>query len=382
MGKNNYAAIAVISLLILATILGAFHFMHKPHEEIESEYQVTNPWRETINIDKGYVAQIRAIQHIELRSLEKGYLQNIFVDEGQIVEKGQKMFQIMPMLLEAEFKKADAEFHLAQIEYNNTVTLNKRNVVSTNEVALSKAKLDKAEAQMELAKAHLEFSEVKAPFSGIMDRFQVRLGSLIDEGELLTTLSDNSQMWVYFNVSEADYLDYMKLHKKAENIVAKLRLANGDIFPYDGIVDTIEADFNNEVGNVAFRASFPNPDRLLRHGETGTVLLTKKIDNALIIPQKATFEILDKKFVYLVNDKNEIESREIKIAEEIPHFFVIASGIDEKDKILLEGLGKLRPGDVVKTVYQDVAAIKKSLQLSVGIEGDKKNKLEEEKNAQ
>lgn len=380
MKESKNVILIMILFVILGAVFGYLHLHHKKHEEIESAYQVTNPWRETIIIDKGYVAQIRAIQHIELRSLEKGYLQNIFVDEGQTVEKGQKMFQIMPLLLEAEFKTANAEFHLAQIEYNNTLTLNKRNVVSSNELALSKAKLEKAEAQMELARAHLEFSEVKAPFSGIMDRFHVRLGSLVDEGELLTTLSDNSKMWVYFNVSEADYLDYMKLHKKAENIPVKLRLANGDIFPYEGIVDTIEADFNNEVGNVAFRASFPNPDGLLRHGETGTVLLSKKIDNALLIPQKATFEVLDKKFVYVVNDKNEIESQQINIAEEVPHLFIIDSGITEKDKILLEGLGKLRPGDEVKTIFQTVEEIKKSLVLSVGTEGDKRNKQEEEEN--
>lgn len=363
--KNFKIALASIFLAIIG-IAAFLHFHHKEDEKIEIEFPITNPWRQTLDIKKEYVAQIRSVQHIELRSLEKGYLQNIYVDEGQFVRKGQKMFQIMPLLVEAELKKTKAEYQLAKIEYDNTVMLHNKNVVSINEVMLTKARLDKAHAQMELAEAHLKFTTVTAPFDGIMDRFQVRLGSLVDEGELLTTISDNSKMWLYFNVSEADYLDYMQ-NKSTDNKTqtpVELILANGKLFSHTGKIDTIEADFNNEIGNVAFRATFPNPERLLRHGETGTVLLTKKYENALIIPQKATFEILDKKFVYVVNEKNEISSRAITIAAEVPHLFIIASGLSENDQILLEGLGKVHNGDVIKTKLQDRNAVVESLQLS------------------
>lgn len=361
---NKYITITIGCLLIVA-IFGFFYLKHGDHEKIESEFPVTTPWRETLDIKKEYVAQIRAIQHIEMRSLEKGYLQNIYVDEGQFVRKGQKMFQIMPILLEAELKKAKAEYQLAKIEYDNTLILEKRNVVSANELALTKARLDKAHAEMELAQTHLEFSTVKAPFDGIMDRFQVRLGSLVDEGELLTTLSDNSKMWLYFNVSEADYLDYMEHSKKTDDkMPAELVLANGSLFAHKGKVDTIEADFNNEFGNVAFRATFPNPDRLLRHGETGTILLTKKYENALIIPQKATFEVLDKKFVYVVDENGKLNPKEITIAAEVPHLFLIASGLNDNDKILLEGLGKVHAGDIIKAKEQDHETVRQSLMLS------------------
>lgn len=363
--NNNHITLTIISaFLFLGVVFGFFHLRHSDSEEADIEFPITSPWYETLNIKKEYVAQIRAAQHIEIRSLEKGYLQEIYVDEGQLVEKDQKMFQIMPLLLQAELKKAQAEYQLTKIEYDNTAILQKRNVVSNNELLLAKARLDKAHAEMEVADAHVQFSTVKAPFSGIMDRFQVRLGSLIDEGQLLTTLSDNSKMWVYFNVSESDYLDYME-HKKTDNeIPVELTLANGSLFAHKGKIDTIEADFNNEVGNVAFRATFPNPEKLLRHGETGTVLLTKKYENALVIPQKATYEVLDKKFVYVVNDKNEIRSQQITIAAEVPHLFIVASGITKDDKILLEGLGKVHIGDVVKTINQDQETVRKSLMLT------------------
>ncbi len=363
--NKNKALWAVIFSLILVGSLIFLHFHNQHEEKVEAEFAATNPWRETLDIKKEYVAQIRSVQHIELRSLEKGYLQNIYVDEGQFVRKGQKMFQIMPLLLQAELKKAHAEYQLTKIEYDNTLLLYKKNVVSANELALTKARLDKAQAEMEAAQAHLNFSTVKAPFDGIMDRFHVRLGSLVDEGELLTTLSDNSKMWLYFNVSEADYLDYMEHSHKSDNqLPIELRLANGSIFSHTGKIDTIEADFNNEVGNVAFRATFPNTENLLRHGETGTVLLTKKFENALVIPQKATFEVLDKKFVFLIDENNRLVSKQIKIAAEVEHLFIIASGVSENDKILIDGLGKVHNGDVVKTTMQDRETVKQSLNLT------------------
>ena len=367
MKKRKYIIIVVaIVFLAIVAVFTVFALHHNEHKEIENEFPITNPWRQNIEIQKEYVAQINASQHIELRSFEKGYLQNIYVDEGQLIKKGQKMFQIMPLLLEAELKKVKAEYQLIKIEYNNTLMLQKRKVVSKNELALAKAKLDKAEAEMEMAQTHLEFTTIKAPFDGIMDRFHVRLGSLIDEGELLTTLSDNSIMWVYFNVSESDYLDYMKHEQKSKKTPVQLRLADNSLFEYEGVVDTIEADFNNEVGNVAFRASFANPDNLLRHGETGNIILTKKTENALVIPQKATFEVLDKKFVYLVNEENEVYSKEVQIAEEIEHLFIIKEGnIKENDKILLEGFGKIHVDEEIKTYFQNKEQVLQSLDLSV-----------------
>ncbi len=347
---NRHAAAAVILFFCISFTTGceSEHVGHKgPHLE------VTNPWKTSQDIVREYVAQVKAIQHIELRAFEKGYLQNIFVDEGQFVKKDEKMFEIMPIVNKAEYKKAKAEADLARIEYKNTKQLADKNIVSANELALSKAKLDKAEAEEELAKIHLDFTVIKAPFDGLMDKFRVRLGSLIEEGELLSTLSDNSQMWVYFNVSESDYLTYQARRKEGRLNEVQLRLANGQMFDQKGKIDTIEADFNNETGNIAFRASFPNPNGLLRHGETGNILVTVPIENALIIPQKSTFEILDKKFVYIVDEKNKLQAKQIVIREEIPHLYIIESGLTPKDKILVDGIGKVEPGMEIEPDFKE-----------------------------
>lgn len=365
MKKKSRAFFVCFLLLIVCARIAVEKWPHHDHEEAETTYQVTKPWRQTVETNAEYVAQIRSIQHIEFRSFEKGYLQNIYVNEGQAVKKGQPMFQLMPMLLEAEFDKVKAENELAKIEYKNTESLYKHKVVSANELALAKARLDKATAEMKLAETHLSFATIKAPFSGIVDRFQVRPGSLVEEGELLTNLSDNSQMWVYFNVSESDYLDFMEKKKGGQKIPVLLRLANGRNFTHEGYIDTIEADFNNETGNIAFRATFPNSEGLLRHGETGAVLVSQKLENVLLIPQKATYEVLDKKFVYVVDEKGVLQSRQITIAKEVPHLFVIASGLEEGDTILLEGLGKVHAGQQVAIAPQSREQVLSGLELAV-----------------
>lgn len=340
---------------------------HSGHETKEENIQflVTSPLKTDTIITRNYVCQIHSIQHIELRALEKGYLENIFVDEGQSVKKGQLMFKIMPLIYNAELQKAMAEVNFVEIEYQNTKQLSEKNVVSPNELALAKAKLDKAKAELALAQTHLQFTEIRAPFDGIMDHFHVRLGSLVNEGDLLTTLSDNSEMWVYFNVPESEYLNY-KTHETEENLQkVSLLMANNQLFDYSGEVKTIEADFNNETGNIAFRATFPNPKGLLRHGETGNIQMNIPVKNAIIIPQKSTYEILEKKYVFVVDKNNVVHSREIKIASELPDLFIIKEGLSENDRILLEGIRKVKDNDKIEYKYESPQSVLPKLKVYV-----------------
>ena len=315
--------------------------------ESETKFLVTSPVKMDTTITQDYVCQISSIQHIELRALEKGYLQKIYVDEGQAVKKGQLLFQIMPKLYEAELQAAQAEVNFTEIEYQNTKSLADRNIVAPNELAMAKAKYDKAKAEQALAQVHLQFTEIRAPFDGIIDRFHVREGSLLDEGELLSNLSDNSKMWVYYNVPEAEYLDYKAKVQSNEAVKVNLLMANNKLFEYPGVVETIEADFNNETGNIAFRATFPNPNGLLRHGETGNIQMGVPIKNALLIPQKSTFEVLDKRYVFIVDEDNVVKSREISIAAEMPHLFAVNEGLEANDKILFEGLRLVRENEEI-----------------------------------
>jgi membrane fusion protein (multidrug efflux system) len=335
----------------------------KEEKEEATKYTATSPLRVDTAFTKEYVSQIRSVRNIEIRAQEKGFLQNIYVDEGQFVKAGQLLFKIMPKMYEAELLKAEAETKAAEIELQNTKNLVDKNVVSKNEQAMAQAKLDQAKAETALAKFHLSFTEIRAPFDGTIDRIPKKLGSLIDEGELLTSLSDNSQVFAYFNVSEPEYLAYQTNVKDRAGSQVKLLLANGTILPYKGDVEVIESEFDNETGNIAFRARFPNTDKLLRNGETGKVLMTVPAKNALIIPQKATYEIQDKKYVFVVDKNNVVQSRVITIKGEMPDIYVLESGLSENDRILLEGVQKVKDDDKIKYEYEKPEEVISHLRL-------------------
>lgn len=354
----------VASGIMLSTLLLVVGCNGKKEEKQEDTvYPVTNPLKKDTVINKEFVAQIRSVKNIEVRAQEKGFLEKIYVDEGQYVHAGQTLFRIMPQLYQAELLKAKAEVEQASIELRNASTLANNNIVSKNEKAMAKAKLDAANAEMKLAQIHLSFTDIKAPFSGVINRIPLKLGSLVDEGDLLTSLSDNTDVYSYFNVSEPEYLSYQTHAADRGSNQVSLIMANGDMLPQKGEIQTIEGEFDNETGNIAFRAKFPNPDKLLRNGETGKVQMTLPLHNALIIPQKATYEIQDQKYVFIIGKDGKAKSRNIKVAYELPDLYVIASGLSEGDNILLEGVQKVKDDQKVKTKFQNPAKVLQSLKL-------------------
>ncbi|WP_414631909.1 efflux RND transporter periplasmic adaptor subunit [Chryseobacterium gleum] len=350
-----------IALSALLLVVGC----NKKKEEKEevTVYPVTSPVVMDTVINKEYVAQIQSVKNIEVRAQEKGFLEKIFVDEGQYVQAGQTLFRIMPKLYQAELLKAKAEVEQASIELKNASTLAGNNIVSKNERAMAKAKLDAANAEMKLAQIHLSFTDIKAPFSGVINRIPLKLGSLVDEGDLLTSLSDNTSIYTYFNVSEPEYLSYQTHAADRGSNQVSLITANGETYTQKGEIQTIEGEFDNETGNIAFRAKFPNPDKLLRNGETGKIQMSMPVHNALIIPQKATYEIQDQKYVFVVDKNGVAKSRNIKVAYELPDLYVVGSGISKGDQILLEGVQKVKDDQKVKTKFQDPKKVLQSLKL-------------------
>lgn len=335
----------------------------KEKKEETTKFVVTSPVTMDTSFTKEYVSQIKSVKNIEIHAQEKGYLEKIYVDEGQFVKSGQLLFKIMPTLYEAELQKAEAEAKAAEIELQNITALADKNVVSKNEQALAQAKLDQARAEISMAKIHLSFTEIRAPFDGYIDRIPKKIGSLIDEGELLTSLSDNSKVFAYFNVSEPEYLEYKTNAKNHGSSEVGLLLANNQPHRFKGKMEVIESEFDNETGNIAFRAIFPNPDNLLKNGETGKVLMTVPVRNALIIPQKATYEIQNKKYVFVVDNDNVVRSREIDITGEVPDLYFVRNGLAQDEKILLEGVQKVKDDDKISFDYMKPEEVLSSLKL-------------------
>jgi membrane fusion protein (multidrug efflux system) len=334
--------------------MSIFHGHNEEHHEEPPRIVVTSPLVKDLTLILRYVCQIHSKAHIKVRAIEDGYLQEILVREGQAVQKGDVMFRILPVLYQARLDAEVAEADVARIKYENTRKLSERTptpIVSVQEVALARAELARATAKANLARAELRFTEVTAPFDGIVDKRHENLGSLIDKGDILTTLSDNSVMWVYFNVPERAYLEYMAARKeKRPEPRIELELADFSRFDQVGVIGAIEAKFNNETGNIPFRADFPNPDRLLRHGQTGTILIHRELKDAILIPQRAIFELLDKRYVWVVDEDHVAHQRLIKVSHELEDIFVVDPptpsapdiGLRASDRIVLEGVRDVR----------------------------------------
>ncbi len=329
------------------------------------KFPVTSPLAMDTNYTNEYVAEIQSLQNVEIRAKIKGYIEKIYVDEGRPVKAGQSLFSISNKefsqeLLKAKamMKSAIAEAKTAELELQNVKKLSDKNIVSKTELEKAQANFDAANARIDEAKANeasaninLSLTEIKAPFDGTINRIPFKTGSLIDEGTLLTSLSNNKEVFAYFNISEKEYLVYTTQKENGEKGNVTLLLANGQTHKYKGTVETIEGEFDKNTGNIAFRAKFPNPDLLLKHGSSGKVQLTNNIKNALIIPQKATFEIQDKFYVFVVDTNNVVKSRNIVIKQRLPHLYVIESGLSASDKIIYEGIQNVKEDDKILTDF-------------------------------
>ena len=259
-----------LCVLVLTSLL-ACQTKKTSKEEIES-FIVTNPLVTDTSFIKEYVAEIQSIQNVEIRAKVKGFIESIKVDEGQKVKAGQLLFTIRPREYEVELLKARAEVKKAEVEAQNAKVLADKNIVSKSELTMALAKLEGAKAEEQLAELYVSYTQIRAPYDGIVDRLKFKVGSLIDEGTLLTSLSNNKEVYAYFNVSELEYLDFATKQQNKKNL-ATLLLANGQAHQYKGSIETIEGEFDKNTGTVAFRAKFPNPTYLLKHGETGRVQL-------------------------------------------------------------------------------------------------------------
>jgi membrane fusion protein, multidrug efflux system len=332
-------------------------------KKAEGKYTVTSPLLIDTSYTKEYVAQIQSLQNIEIRPKIDGYLETINVDEGQFVKTGQVLFTIRSKEYQAELLKANAELKAAEIEMQNVKSLFDAKVVSQTEMALALAKLDQAKAGQALAELNLSYTQIKAPFDGYTDRIHFKVGSLIDSGSLLTTLSNNKEVYAYFNVSEAEYLDYKTQQISDDKKSVSLILANNQEFKYKGTIETIEGEFDNTTGSIAFRAKFPNPDLLLRNGGTGKIQMKVDIKDALIIPQKATYEIQDKIYVYVLDENNIVKSKSISVKQSLPNLYIIDSGLQVNDKILLEGVQMVKDDEKVETSFIQPLQVMRDLQL-------------------
>lgn len=341
-------------------------------------FPVTAVIRMDTSVFTDYVAEIHAIQNVEMRARVKGYLEKFHVDEGAHVREGQLLFSINNKEYVEELAKTTALYKITQseakaveLELKNVLQLAEKKIVSATEVEIAQNKLEAQKAKMEEALAHqahaklkLANTEVRAPFNGLINRIPHKIGSLIDEGTLLTSISENDEVYVYFDVSEKEYLTYARnlLKDSIESKTVSLILADGIEHPFKGKIETIEGTIDEGTGNIAFRARFRNPDKIIKHGASGKIRLQKKYRNELVVLQKSTYEIQDKLYVYVVDQNNKVSMRQIQSKQRLPHLYIVSSGLKENEKIIYEGIQSVQDGMLInpdlvlmKTLIKELA---------------------------
>ncbi|WP_243392519.1 efflux RND transporter periplasmic adaptor subunit [Solitalea longa] len=314
-----------------------------------------------------FTTSLQGKVNVEVRPQVDGYLQKVYVDEGQFVKAGQPLFKIDDRVYREQVNTATAALHSAeanlsnaQLEIDKLTPLVQNKVVSEVQLKTAKASYQTAKANVESAKAmvasaqiNVGYSTITAPVSGYIGRLTQRVGSLVGKTttDPLTILSDVSEIYGYFSVGEADFMRFKEryqgntLEEKLRNVPGvTLILADGSEYPQKGKVQMGEGQFDKATGSISLRATFPNSGGILRSGNTGKIRLVQTVNEALVVPQESTVEMQDKIFVYLLADSNKVKATPITVSGKSGTTYVVTSGIKQGDKVVFTGIGNLQDG--------------------------------------
>ncbi|MBN7817949.1 efflux RND transporter periplasmic adaptor subunit [Algoriphagus sp. YJ13C] len=360
-------------------VLGIFlslGFFSCAEEEVEEEgipLPVLTLTEEPAAISYKYLGSIEGVENVQIRPQVEGILEQIYVDEGQYVNKGDVLFKINSQpymedlknalanveLEKAKLKKAKTEIERLRPLIENEVISEVRMETTVADYEVAQSSLAKAEAEAANMRINMGFTTIKAPVDGLMGRIPKSIGNVVkkSDSEPLTVLSNVSEIYVYFSMSESDYLYFERMKKDSTsrkmNPDVKLVLADGSVYDKVGTIDANSGQINRSTGSITLRAHFENPDTLLRTGNTGKILMEQIYPNAILVPQSATTSIQDKRFIYVLNEDNTVARKEIKIEGRSGNDFIVSGEtLKANDRIVTAGLDKLSDGVLVKPLEQ------------------------------
>ncbi len=328
-----------------------------------------------------YPATIEGIADVDIRPKIDGFIEQIYVDEGAMVKKGQVLFRINAPQYEqlvrtatAAVTTAQANLNAAQLQVNKVKPLVEKDIISKYELESAqltlesrKAALAQANAELVNAKVNLGYTTIVSPADGLVGRIPFKAGSLVSPNgaQALTTVSNTSKVFVYFSLNEKQLLDFSNqypgknLQEQMQNIPAvQLVLADGNTYAAEGKIESINSKINTNTGSATLRATFVNPQALLKSGGTAVIRIPQSLKESLLIPQKSTMDLQGKKFVYVLGDSAKVVSTEIKIMENtIDKFYVVTGGLKGGEKIVLEGFQSLRDGMAIQPTVLNADSI-------------------------
>ncbi len=381
--KIKYTTI-LLSILLITLSTGLFSCGNKTDNNgpgmapAEAKaYKVLEIQPQTFTAYADFPATIEGEQNVEIRPKIDGYIERIYVDEGAAVRKGQVLFKISAPQYEQEVRTAraniqiaEANVNAAEMEVNKVRPLVDKNIISRYELETAefnlqakKAALAQARATLSNANTNIGYTSVTSPVNGVVGSLPYKIGSLVNSNTAmpLTTVSNIKNIYAYFSINEKMALEFEKDTKGATSKIrlatmppVTLVLANGNEFSEKGKVEATSGTINTQTGSLTVRATFPNPGNLIRSGSSGLIRIPTTLDKALLIPQRATYEIQGKKFVFVVKDSGKVQSIQISIRNNSNgKVFVVEKGLEPGDLIVLEGVATLREGEVIKPVKQN-----------------------------
>lgn len=363
--KKNYI---LASMAIIVLSLSSCKDSSKPQmANGPKPFPVQSVEKENVIIYTEYAANIEGEQNIEIRPKVDGFVDKIYIDEGSQVKKGQLLFKLSAETLnqqvnaaEANIEVAKAQVITAQVEVDKITPLVEKNIISPIQLQTAQSSLNAAKAQLKAtqaaylnAKENLSYTLITSPVDGIVGSLPYKVGSLVgrSEPQPLTTVSNISNVYAYFNLNEKQLLQFNRqlngnTIKDQINMLpeVELILADGTTYEHKGKIETINGMVNPRTGSISYRAIFPNPENLLRSGISGKVKLPSSKNEVIRLPQKATFEIQGKHFVYLLDNENKVQSKEVVVTDVVNEDFIIEKGINEGQVFVTDGLIKLREG--------------------------------------
>lgn len=330
-------------------------------------------------VEKTYSSLLEGKVNVEIRPQIDGTIQNIYIDEGARVKEGQPLFKIDDRVYREQYNSALAAQHaaearlaIAKLDVDKLKPLVENKVVSEIQLKTAQAvyradlaAVEQARALAGAAKVNLDYTVIKAPVSGYIGKIPLRLGSVVTKNQnaWLTLLSDISEIYAYFSMSENDFIRFRQqypggsIQEKLKQIApVSLVLSDGSRYGQKGSISSISGQFDQSTGSVRVRAIFPNPDGLLRSGNSGKVVVESLYPNAILVPQAATVELQDKIFVFLVDKGNKARKQVITSAGTSGKNYIVSSGLKEGDTIITAGIEKLQDGTVIKPIVNGTPA--------------------------
>ena len=320
------------------------------------KYQVKVISRSDATVYALFPVQIQSESAIEIYPRATGYIQKIFVKEGDNVKKGSSILKINDADYQQAVNSTKAAYDNALLEVTKLRPLVEKEIISPFQLQTAESNAKAAQAAYENANINLGYTLIKSPVSGVIGRISLREGSLITAGTAtpITTVASSGDVFAYFSFDEKFLLQFADStpgtlkQKVAKLPPVELVLANGQIYENKGRVELGSSLIDPNTGSLQMKGVFPNPDARLRSGSTGTIRIPTIYKNAIIVPQKATYDIQDKKMIFTVDATNTAHATNIKVLNNTSDNFIVASGLSEGDKIVLDGIGKIKDGDKIE----------------------------------